>query len=206
MKILVVSDRISPFLHRAEIRTICKDVDLIFSCGDLPFDYLEFIVTMLNKPLYYVFGNHDTFLVRHDNQIQTEPAGCINLDQKIFFENNLLIGGLEGSMRYNQNNHQYTEGQMRLKIKFLQPGLRWKQWLYRRPLDIFITHAPPFGIHDGTDICHQGFKCFLNFIKEFKPRYFIHGHTHANVFSSKPEQYGETQIISVYGYKIIDIL
>jgi Icc-related predicted phosphoesterase len=206
MKILVVSDRISPFLYREEIRTICKGVEIVFSCGDLPFYYLEFIVTMLNKPLYYVFGNHDTYLVRSDNKVQTEPAGCINLDQKIFFENELLIGGLEGSMRYNKKNHQYTEHQMYRKMTYLKPRLLWNRWRHGRNLDILITHAPPFGIHDGTDICHQGFKSFIYFMREFKPRYLIHGHTHANIFSSKPEIFEETQIINVYGYKIIEII
>jgi len=35
------------------------DVELVLSCGDLPYYYLEYIVSMLNVPLLYVHGNHD---------------------------------------------------------------------------------------------------------------------------------------------------
>lgn len=204
MKILIVSDQISQYLYREQIRKICEGVEIIFSCGDLSFEYLEFIVSMLNKPLYYVFGNHDSPLIR-SHHIQTEPAGCINLDHNVFFEKGILLCGLEGSMCYNNKNHQYTERQMYRKIMRLTPRIYWNQWRHGRKLDILLTHAPPFGIHDGTDLCHRGFKSFIYFIKQFKPRYLIHGHTHANIFSSKTEKFEETQIISVYGYKIIEI-
>ena len=38
--------------------------------GDLPASYLTFLVTMANRPLFYVHGNHD---VRYENQ---PPEGC----------------------------------------------------------------------------------------------------------------------------------
>ena len=40
--------------------------DLVIGCGDLPFDYLEYLVSRLDVPLLYVPGNHDASLVPPD--------------------------------------------------------------------------------------------------------------------------------------------
>src|SRR5712671_74072 len=57
LKILAVADEIDEFLYGDKLETLRPDV--ILSCGDLPFDYLEFLVTRLAVPLLYVPGNHD---------------------------------------------------------------------------------------------------------------------------------------------------
>ena len=59
MKILAVSDEESDVLWGERVREIAQGVDVIISCGDLRNDYLEFLLTMINAPLLYVFGNHD---------------------------------------------------------------------------------------------------------------------------------------------------
>ena len=41
-----------------------QHVDLIVSCGDLPSNYLDFLVSNLQAPMYHVLGNH--CLVPHD--------------------------------------------------------------------------------------------------------------------------------------------
>ena len=56
-KILIVADEVTPRLDRPEVKDLRPD--LVVSCGDLPFDYLEYLVTVLNVPLVYVPGNHD---------------------------------------------------------------------------------------------------------------------------------------------------
>ena len=58
MKILAVSDVELGFIYTPQIATISKDIDLVISCGDLPYYYLEFMVSILDKPLYFVRGNH----------------------------------------------------------------------------------------------------------------------------------------------------
>src|SRR5258708_10890199 len=57
MRILAVADEVDEFLYGDKLDTVRPD--LIVSCGDLPFDYLEFLVTSLAVPLLYVPGNHD---------------------------------------------------------------------------------------------------------------------------------------------------
>ena len=36
-----------------------SEIELILGCGDLPYPYLENLLTFLNVPLFYVPGNHD---------------------------------------------------------------------------------------------------------------------------------------------------
>ena len=59
MKILCLSDYVDPLIYNQNIRETFGDVDLVLCAGDLPLDYVDFVVTMLNKPTYFVFGNHN---------------------------------------------------------------------------------------------------------------------------------------------------
>jgi hypothetical protein len=58
MKILALSDKVIPFIYSPLARQRFADVDLVIGCGDLPYYYLEYVLTVLNY-LYYVRGNHD---------------------------------------------------------------------------------------------------------------------------------------------------
>ena len=63
MKILVISDKIEEsFLNTGSSTPILQGIELILACGDLPASYMEFMVSTLNVPLYYVLGNHDNHL------------------------------------------------------------------------------------------------------------------------------------------------
>ena len=59
MKILCVSDYVDPLIYNNNVKSAFPDVDLILCAGDLPMDYVDFIVTMFNKPTYFIFGNHN---------------------------------------------------------------------------------------------------------------------------------------------------
>jgi predicted phosphodiesterase len=58
MRILSVSDTEIGFIYSPMIVEKFQSIDLVISCGDLPYYYLEYIISMLNVPLYYVRGNH----------------------------------------------------------------------------------------------------------------------------------------------------
>jgi Icc-related predicted phosphoesterase len=69
-----------------------------------------------------------------------------------------------------------------------------------------VTHAPPAGIHDAADRCHQGFRQYIWFMERFKPRYLIHGHTHMYTPSQKRQtRYKDTEVINAYGYVVLDV-
>ncbi len=209
MKILTISDKVVDSIYSLSIRERFGDVDLVLSCGDLPFYYLEFIVSMLNVPLYYVFGNHDWGLEHTSaGRTKTSPGGCVNLDGRVVEEKGLLIAGLEGSMKYNRwGRHQYTEAEMRAKVWRMAPRLLANKVRRGRYVDILITHAPPYGVHDGQDLCHTGFKAFLTFMERFKPKYLIHGHQHLHYNSKEPvfTAYGATTVVNAYGYRVIKL-
>ncbi len=200
MKILVVSDTVVQGLHSPAVRDLAHGVDLVLSCGDLPSAYLEYLVSTLDVPLYYVMGNHGA-----DGGEKLFPEGCVNIDNRVVEHKGLLIAGLEGSMRYNERpQYQHTEGEMQWKAARLVPALLWNRIRYGRYLDILLTHAPPFGIHDGTDRAHTGFRAFVRFIDRFRPDYMIHGHVHIYDPRSVTQTLrGKTLIANAYGYKIL---
>ncbi len=208
MKILTLSDTVVDLVHSSRIAERFRDVDLVLSCGDLPWEYLEFVVTMLAKRVLYVYGNHAQKNVWDGvHEIRSvAPGGCENVHRRVVNHDGLLIAGLEGSMRYNEGEHQYTQNEMDWLVRALSPKLWWNERRYGRAVDILMTHAPPYGIHDGADLCHQGFRAFLRFMDRYKPRYLIHGHTHLYRLDAKRvTQYGETTIINTYGYQVIEI-
>jgi Icc-related predicted phosphoesterase len=209
MKILTVSDKVDPVIYSPAIKRLFGDVDLVLACGDLPFYYMEFIVTMLGGSLLYVIGNHAN-AVRQRYAPKEEwkyPGGCENIDGQVIRYKGVLVAGLEGSMRYNNNPYfQYTEREMAWKVWRLVPSLLLNKIRYGRYLDILITHAPPFGIHDQPDLCHQGFRAFLTLMDHFRPRYLVHGHIHIY----RPDApirtvYHDTVVVNTYGYQTLEI-
>ncbi len=202
MRVLAVSDQVVDAIYSPALPQIARGVELVLSCGDLPSAYLEYIVSMLNVPLFYVMGNHGG-----DGGEKVFPDGCVNLDGRVIEYRGLLIAGLEGSMRYNNRpKYQYTEAEMRAKIAALSPAL-WKNKVRRRRfLDVLITHAPPYGIHDGADLAHRGFRSFLWLIDHYRPDYLIHGHQHIYDNRTVAESIrGRTLIINTFGYKLIEL-
>jgi Icc-related predicted phosphoesterase len=202
MRVLVVSDQVSGYLHSSAVTEYARGVDLILSCGDLPADYLEYITTLLNVPLFYVMGNHGGA-----GGDRTFPEGGENLDGHTVEYKGVLFAGLEGSMRYNSRpQFQYTENDMRGKIAAMTPALVLNRARHGRYLDVLVTHAPPLGIHDAADLPHRGFKSFVWFMEHYQPRYLLHGHTH--VLDSRQETvtpHGNTTIINTYGYRLLEI-
>ncbi len=217
MKILCISDQIDSLVYSINVKERYQDVDLVISAGDLPMEYLEFIVSTLNKPLLFVFGNHHltAFSYYHRSvlasntqivqKIHNEGYGSTYIGFKTRKEGNLLCAGASGCLRYNKEPSQYTERQMKWKLIALIPQLVYNKWRYGRYLDIFVAHAAPFGIHDREDRCHTGFKCFLWFMKIFKPRYFLHGHIHLyDLQSPRITKYYETTVINVFSHYILE--
>lgn len=196
MKILVLADRKSKYLYDFYEPDKLKDIDLIISCGDLPASYLSFFVTLCNVPLLYVRGNHD------DKYATAPPEGCICIEDDIYVYQGIRIMGLGGSMEYIPGaDNQYTERKMRRRLWRLQ----YKLWR-RKGFDILVTHAPAYQINDLEDLPHRGFAVFRELMEKYKPKFFFHGHVHAN-YSRKfkrIDNYGETTIVNGFEYYIVE--
>jgi Icc-related predicted phosphoesterase len=205
IKILAISDRVEPDIHCEAIGEHFGDVDLVLACGDLPYHYIEFISAKLAAPLLYVLGNHDHGVFTANGGFKQDPLVGVNLDGRVEQVKGLLIAGLEGSMRYSdRGRHQYTEMEMWGKALRMSPALWANRLRYGRFLDILITHAPPYKIHDGDDLCHTGFRTFRWMMEFYRPRYLIHGHQHVySPHTIVQTQYHHTQVINAYGCQVI---
>jgi Icc-related predicted phosphoesterase len=206
VKILAVSDTIVDRLYTSQMKNYFGDVNLILGCGDLPYEYLEFLVSSLDVPLLYVPGNHDPEYT--ERNLAARAEGCENVDRRMTQVKGLTVAGLGGSIRYKPGHvNQYSQSEMYHRMYSLLPSLLWTRFLSGRNLDIFIAHSPPRGIHDDNDLAHNGFDAFLPLLRLARPRYFLHGHTliYKNNLVSPMTKFGETTIINVYPYRIIDV-
>lgn len=196
MKILAVADEECPALWDYYVPGRLKDYDLILSCGDLKASYLSFLVTMGNKPLLYVHGNHDT---GYANQ---PPEGCDCIDDRVVTYNGVRILGLGGCLWYHAGAHQYTERQMRRRIRRLRFQL-WKT----KGVDIVVTHAPPRGVGDLEDPAHKGFEALLDLLDRYQPLYLLHGHVHLRygVDQQRSRTYGATTVINTCERYVLEI-
>lgn len=206
MKILTLSDKILPFIYSPKVKKRFTDIDFIIGCGDLPYDYLEYVLNALDKPLFFVHGNHDQKVETRSGIERNSPRGGMNLHRKVINFKNVLIAGIEGSNKYRPGDYQYTQFEMWLNVVSLVPKLYLNRLKYGRSLDIFVTHAPPQGIHDDTDLPHNGIIAFRWLIKNFSPEYFVHGHVHIY----RPDTVsrtiiGKTMVVNTYGYQEIEL-
>src|SRR3954463_6787354 len=109
MQFLTVSDEVVPAIYSLNIKERFSGIHGVLGCGDLPAYYLEFIVTMLAKPCFYVDGNHNGIEYAEDGAVLLAPRGCISVERRSVCEAGLLIAGLGGSIRYNNEaGAQYT--------------------------------------------------------------------------------------------------
>lgn len=205
MKVLVLSDHVVDTIYSPAVEERFGDVDLLLSCGDLPYSYLEYVVTLLGKPAFYVHGNHDRPEYTAGGQELTSPGGWMNVDGRVLEVRSTLLAGLEGAPRYKPRApYQYTEFQMYRKVLGLVPALVGNKLRYGRYLDILITHAPPRGIHDGEDLPHRGFMSLRWLMKRFPPRYLLHGHKHVYRPEATRTRFGSTLVVNVYPFTVIE--
>ena len=196
MKILTVSDEECSALWEYYNPGRLSSYDLIISCGDLNSKYLSFLVTMARCPVLYVPGNHDV------NYDQVPPEGCDCIDGHIVTYNGLRILGLGGCRKYHPGPHQYTEREMRRRIR----KLAFKLWRMKG-VDIVVTHAAPEGLGDSEDPAHWGFKALRDLIDKYHPAYLLHGHVHMSYGHDIPREidYNGTKVINAYERYTVEV-
>ena len=109
--------------------------------------------------------------------------------------------GLGGSMQYIPDaDNQYTERDMEKRIRKL-----WWKLKRNKGIDILVTHAPAYELNDLEDLPHRGFRCFKTLMDRYKPKFFVHGHVHANYGKFKRrDQYGDTVVINAYEQYVLE--
>lgn len=196
MKILLISDEECPALWDFYVPGRLDEYDLIISCGDLKPAYLEFLVTMARCPLLFVAGNHDA---RYEHQ---PPTGCDCIDDAIVEYNGVRIMGLGGCRRYHPGKYQFTEREMRRRVRRLRLPLR-----RCKGVDIVVTHAPPEGLGDGEDHAHRGFASLRELLEKYHPGYLVHGHVHLRYDNAlqRVREYNGTTLINAFERYTLEI-
>lgn len=108
--VLAVSDEVDEGLY-ADLSPV-RAAQVILACGDLPFEYLGYLMNGLDVPLVFVPGNHDPDLSGYRQTRaglvlraglparQPWPPGAINADGAIVEAAGLRVAGLGGCRRY----------------------------------------------------------------------------------------------------------
>lgn len=208
MKILAVSDRVDPVLRGPGLESRAAGVDAIVSCGDLPFAYLEYLVTFLGVPLFYVRGNHDP-----PQDSGKFPRGCVPLDGRIEEIGGFSLAGFSGCRWYSGGPNQYTERQMGRRSRALSFKLSFRSILGRDLPTIFVSHAAPLGVGDADDTCHRGFEAFTGLMSRHSPALWLHGHVHlygrgedsVSGAVSGDAEFGPTRVVNAYGHRILTV-
>lgn len=217
-RVLAVSDEVHEPLYGDLLKELAPE--LIVSCGDLPFDYLEYLVTVANVPLVWVPGNHDPSLRRERvpmNPLRPDyldeahrepvgPPGGTNIDGRITEAAGLRIAGVGGSLNYNDGPNQYTESQMRRRARRLKRRGRLARLMGRKPVDLFVSHIPPAGCGDDPDDpAHRGAEAFRRLLIDLRPGWMLHGHLHPHEGSFADRAIGTTKVVNVVPYRLLEV-
>jgi calcineurin-like phosphoesterase family protein len=188
VRVLAISD-VTDQLLLADLRPVAS-AQLILACGDLPFDYLGYLLNALDVPLVFVPGNHDPDLsgyrtsragltMRSGLPARAPwPPGAVNADGRVVDVAGLRVAGLGGCLRYSGGPNQYTDRQQAGRARALRATACWRRLQDGHGVDVLLTHAPPLGVGDGADPAHRGFSAYRGLIAALQPAVLLHGHVH----------------------------
>lgn len=191
MKILLIADTHSVRHEEWQglLKTNPSSFDFIAILGDVEAIFMRQLgETFPKKRIIGVLGNHD-------KKGKFDFYNIENIHGKIVEIDGVKVAGLEGSVRYKDNEKfpLYTQFEIINICKNLDYA------------DIIISHNSPLGIHDSyntdRDIAHLGFQGLLYYIKDKKPIYCIHGHQHIN----KLTKIEGVNVLGVHGASILDL-
>ena len=195
MKLLVVSDEESEYIWNYFDPAAFQGVEVILSCGDLQARYLEFLVSMIPAPLFYVPGNHDKSYQKQP------PEGTEDIDCKLITYKGLRILGIGGCKSSRDALHEYTEEAQQRRVRKLNKAIR-----RAGGFDILLTHTAAEGLGDGDDQFHKGFAVYRDLLERYQPQYHLFGHQHKRYAAraTGPALHGKTQLVNACGYRILE--
>jgi calcineurin-like phosphoesterase family protein len=213
--VLAVSDEVDDALC-ADVGAV-REARLIVACGDLPFDYLGYLMNALDVPLVFVPGNHDPdvsgYRVSRSGLTLRAglparppwPDGAVSADLAVVDVAGLRVAGLGGCRRYSEGPNQYTQRQQARRAHSLSRRARWRKIRDGRGVDVLLTHAPPRGVGDREDPAHQGFEALSWLTGRLRPSLLLHGHIHPDELPTRVHRLGRTVVRNVVGRHLLDI-
>ena len=213
--VLAVSDEVDRALY-ADVGAV-RDARLIVACGDLPFDYLSYLMNALDVPLVFVPGNHDPDVSGYRTSRAgltlraglparpPWPDGAVSAERAVVDAAGLRVAGLGGCLRYSGGPNQYTQRQQARRARSLSRRARWRAARDGRGVDVLLTHAPPRGVGDREDRAHQGFEALHRLTVLLQPSLLLHGHIHPDEAPARTHRIGRTVVRNVAGRHLLDI-
>jgi Icc-related predicted phosphoesterase len=158
-------------------------VDALLALGDMNDEVILQAAAAWQAPaVFAVRGNHDS-----DTPF---PAPIVDLHLRTAACAGLRFGGLNGCWQYKPHGH------------FLYYQEEADAFLEAFPaVDVFLSHNSPRGVHDREDGVHTGFTALNSYIERAAPRLLLHGHQH----QERETLVGDTRVIGVYGWKVLEI-
>jgi calcineurin-like phosphoesterase family protein len=214
-RLLAVSDEVVESLWSRRVRTF--EPDLLVGCGDLPYDYLEYLVSTLDVPAVFVPGNHDPEVpaIRQSRAglplqaglptTAVRPGGFSNADRRIVDAGGLRLAGLGGSVRYRPGPNQYSQRELARHARALRRRAGWRRWRDGHGVDVLLTHSPPSGVGDEDDPPHRGFDALHGLVERLRPALLLHGHIHPHGVPRPDRMLGTTRVCNVVGYRVIEL-
>lgn len=202
-----MADQVSPVIYSHNFPGNLPPFDVVLAAGDLPGETLEFIATKVTVPPVFVFGNHAQGYVSGQSGEARPPGGCIDAHLRFVEVGGLSILGVEGSARYRDGPHQYTEREFAGLIARLTPWLWLRRRRFGRAVDVLLTHAPPLGPTAGNDYAHRGVGAFNDFHRRWRPRVHVHGHVHLDGSSAQRTHTTEegVRVVNAFEFTLIDL-
>ncbi len=215
VRVLAIADEVSDALWGPRSAVLAPD--LVVAAGDLPWDYLEYLSSSLDRPVVFVPGNHDPEVSRakphrSGQYLQAgmpceppRPAGCLNVDGTVLDVAGLRIAGLGGCVRYRPGPNQYSQREYRRRAGRLVRRVGRLQRRAPGAVDILLTHAPPRGLGDEEDRPHVGIDALHAVLGHLTPRWHLHGHIHPHGHPKPDRTVGATTLRNVIPYRLIEI-
>ena len=187
------------------IRERFGKTDVAISCGDLPFPYLEYVISMLDIPLYYVHGNHLTIIETPQDELRLHPwGGAKHAPQESFMTRltTCLIGGIEGSLQIQQRSQSIftipnvVDGSGNgAQDAAEQVALRSLSGL------LSLVTVPQRAFMLKSDYAHRGVHAFRWLLRWFSPKLHLHGHVHLYMPNQPRETiFHQTRVVNAYKF------
>ncbi|KQY58742.1 hypothetical protein ASD11_03610 [Aeromicrobium sp. Root495] len=177
-----------------EDRARSLEVDLVVAVGDLPWDYLERLVSIIGAPAVYVPGNHEP------QARVCAPEGMVSADDRVIDVAGLRIAGLGGCVTYNGGPHQFTQAE------YAERADRLVEQAGPDGVDLLLTHAPPSGLGDEPDDpCHVGIEALHPLLDSLTPAWHLHGHVHPFGLAKADRHVGATTIRNVIPWTVLEL-
>ena len=158
--------------------------DVLVSCGDLPDSLILKVAAQVKcRIILAVKGNHDLPI--------PFPAPIIDLHFRTHVIDGITFGGFNGCWKYKtRGNFLYENDEVSQKLSSFPP------------VDVFVAHNSPSGMHERDGDTHRGFDAFNGYIARTHPRIFLHGHQHLDAETMA----GATKVLGVNRYRYLEVV